>query len=1478
MLNQTSYQQILSRDGASQARRDIPALDPDYFSVDERTLGDLLAFGQAYARELRYYNEQNQAAGDWSAFLSPDLDPAEVAAFLDDPESLAPERAERYSRPHLVLFLVFLQLLRHVQAQMNTLTRRHLDFYFEKALAMTRKAAVPDRVRVLVEPASGVDRFLLPAGTELDAGRDALGKSLAYRTDQDIVVNRARVERLSSLHVQKRLTGIREARESHTGTKRESFLAMFGIALGDPLPGDPLPSPVGRLPAHGDAQQVDYDYLLYLDTLTAFVPDTLYMDFMGFRTLMRLKQQRDTLSGSEWQEINDLLKKAGQARIAGFGWGTEDGEPADPTDFEANMETAFGAAPNQQFFAGITLVEDIYDLYAQRAREEVKTFIRDALHFENLDDFVGMMQRKVRMDGEWAEINRILEKAGRAKGTLAADAVIPPAGGDPMNFSTNLQTALGTLDYSALTGIANLDQYHGALLQVESYFFLSIGNFRYLLSVTEREENQDAPPSTTEWTRVYELLAGAYREKVHADRRGRLAAIREESGFDAMIRFALGEESSSATSDDPLPRLQPFVGKDDDYVFLAGLDPASEATDWARVYRIVELAWRAREQFPEPMPNKMEWLNLYPAEDATAVTVSLGIAADRDNPRWRTFGRAPIDVGEDTPPPAVFGWAVASPLLLLGQGTRTITLTLGFDVEGFREDRIAPLFVKPSDPALSDETPFAIHVSTEKGWIAPDKLEFQRGDYYALSGVAPPADSPALPGIRLTLTFADTADAIAPLSGTDIAGMPISGEAPVLRLLLRQTWDAAKKQYIAHYQPLRDLVLVNVAMRVSVAGMSEFRIGNDDGALDVKTPFEPFGAEPAVGSCFFLGHTEFYKRLDRLTFHIQWMGLPEDMATRYKNYDAAITNTGFTINVDLFDQRMKLPFADGKPLFGGFDAVRKTYTLAITDIADTVTGAYPNYQYGPTPFPDTDQGADYLQDSRRYLRWALQSPDFQHGAYPIVANRKALELGIAMAGQTSGIDPEDYRVDPPYTPRIRRITIDYSASLDLEIKDYRGGTVGDRLFHIHPFGFDEARAPETDASGWPFLPRYDDEGELYLGLRDLPSPCNLHLLFRMAEGSANPDLTPARVRWDYLSDNRWLGLEDGNILSDTTRGLINSGIVRFDLPAARPNTLLPPHLYWVRASVAEGGASVCDTAAIGTQAVAATFVDRDNDPERLATPLPAESIRGPIEPRPGLGSIHQPDTSIGGKVRERDDTFRRRVSERLRHRQRALDLWDYEHLILERFPEIYKVKCLPAGSEEPGAVRVVIIPDIRNRLPFNPFEPKAPTDLMADIQSWLADKVPAFADVTVKNARYVAVKTRFGVRFRAGYNAGYYRQVLNDDLNRFLSPWAYTEGGDVVIGGRIYANSLIDFIERRPYVDYVAQIKLFRSENGEDFKLVPASSDDTAPGYWVESEWDDGVLVAARNHEIDLIAETGYEAVSFSGIGYMKVELDLVVN
>jgi hypothetical protein len=285
-------QLLLQRDGTSQVGRIQKALAPEYISVDERSIKDLLDFASAYSRELRYFNADNTAGGDWSNFLS-DSDLSVVTAYINDPEKTSISAS---IKPHLVLFVTFLELLQHARTQLNDLTRRHLEFYYREALRLTSQPGEPDHVHVVVELANGQDQFLVPAGTLFQAGQDSQGHDLFYRSDEDLVANRASVSSVKSQFVEKKVIGIREARQNLNALielfpanksileepNSGSFMAMLVMALGTPGPGGTLEP----YPGHGPA---DSALLEKLDELLKFIPDNLHMSISTFRSVVELK-------------------------------------------------------------------------------------------------------------------------------------------------------------------------------------------------------------------------------------------------------------------------------------------------------------------------------------------------------------------------------------------------------------------------------------------------------------------------------------------------------------------------------------------------------------------------------------------------------------------------------------------------------------------------------------------------------------------------------------------------------------------------------------------------------------------------------------------------------------------------------------------------------------------------------------------------------------------------------------------------------------------------------------------------------------------------------------------------------------------------------------------------------------------------------------------------------------------------------------
>ncbi|MEM8906482.1 MAG: hypothetical protein AAGD05_01445, partial [Bacteroidota bacterium] len=122
------------------------------------------------------------------------------------PDCLA-ETLEAYHehQPHMALFLAFLQLFQIAQKHLNSLTKKHLDFYYQEVLQIPLRAEKADEVHLVFELAKNFANQELTKDTLLKAGKDAVGANLFFGVDQAIVLNRTQrfEDGLKSIFIQK---------------------------------------------------------------------------------------------------------------------------------------------------------------------------------------------------------------------------------------------------------------------------------------------------------------------------------------------------------------------------------------------------------------------------------------------------------------------------------------------------------------------------------------------------------------------------------------------------------------------------------------------------------------------------------------------------------------------------------------------------------------------------------------------------------------------------------------------------------------------------------------------------------------------------------------------------------------------------------------------------------------------------------------------------------------------------------------------------------------------------------------------------------------------------------------------------------------------------------------------------------------------------------------------------------------------------
>lgn len=811
--------------------------------------------------------------------------------------------------------------------------------------------------------------------------------------------------------------------------------------------------------------------------------------------------------------------------------------------------------------------------------------------------------------------------------------------------------------------------------------------------------------------------------------------------------------------------------------------------------------------------------NIYSASAADSAD-GKGKAFDDEACPWSTFGKSQWDEDLNTLLPeesrtmelAQIGFAVSSPQLFLSEGIREITLTINFKEEGFELPELEEN-VKKED--------FKCYLSGEKEWI---EVKLTDDNLFAAK--------------KLTLKFTVSQELPAVTKyNREKLGYSFNTGNPVLLIRLNEENTP--------YEFLKGLKISSINIKVDVEGVKRLVLQNDSALLNSEKPFYPFGTLPLVGSAFYIGSKEvFSKKIDSLKLNITWHGLPDDFNKYYDAYSIKnekgettfeITNDSFKTIIDVLENN-KWPQAPAPDN----ESQKNLFNNSLTDPTTELN----ELNLITSRDPSIDDFTEYdTKINRGFIRLSLSGKDFQHKKYA-----KLLTETVVNKGTGNVTLPNE-----PYTPQIKELTVDYTSQQEFD-------SSVEKFFHVLPFGDYEtlpvsAVEAEKKAVDTNFLlPQFtideaEHEGFLFIGLEKFSAGSNISILFKVAESSGDASLEyPKDIHWCYLSDNNWIKLEQVNILSDTTNDLRTTGIIEIEIPkfATDDDTLMPAGLHWLRASVDENSQAVNKLIDVKAQALVAVFTDHGNDPDHLAQPLKAKTISKLEYGISEIKSIAQPYASSGGKTKEVSKDFYTRISEQLRHKNRLINIFDYERIVLDKFPSIYKVKCINHTNKcseiAPGNVTIVPISNLRNQNAVDLLKPQTSVNTLYEIETHLRKLNSSFINLEVTNPQYEEIKVEFRVNFYSGYDKGYYSQKLNDEIIKFLSPWAYDEGSDIVFGGKIHASYILNFIEEREYVDYVTDFKMFHIIGG----VIPLNNVELAAATTSRS-----ILVSYNEHKVD---------------------------
>lgn len=281
--------------GSSQGSRKNKTLNPNFVSIDERKLMDLVNFTLEYAQNIHFYSFQNKVGANWKSFLlnSPVFIIASIAAtdtntFKINEENLETQAAEKHGKenireilknikdrikhwsgllsktnykgsllneiknsiqtidskhvaltntssgeilkdiyeksygsmvfikeqalkqfdneikrtnhhPHIGLLLAFFKLFNNLQQDINSITQKHLDFYFLELLKQQKKPLGPHTALIGLELQPGIENLVIGEGEKFELAYNGK-QSVTFETISDTQINRAEIAEIKTLY------------------------------------------------------------------------------------------------------------------------------------------------------------------------------------------------------------------------------------------------------------------------------------------------------------------------------------------------------------------------------------------------------------------------------------------------------------------------------------------------------------------------------------------------------------------------------------------------------------------------------------------------------------------------------------------------------------------------------------------------------------------------------------------------------------------------------------------------------------------------------------------------------------------------------------------------------------------------------------------------------------------------------------------------------------------------------------------------------------------------------------------------------------------------------------------------------------------------------------------------------------------------------------------------------------------------------
>ncbi|RFM33312.1 hypothetical protein [Chitinophaga silvisoli] len=812
---------------------------------------------------------------------------------------------------------------------------------------------------------------------------------------------------------------------------------------------------------------------------------------------------------------------------------------------------------------------------------------------------------------------------------------------------------------------------------------------------------------------------------------------------------------------------------------------------------------------------------------------------------WPMLGEEQAELGDNSRTMEILsmGFILASPVLYLEEGVRTLTIHLYGTTESFQKlsTYIANLsaVMNRKEDVLKWEllaAAFQVYYTAPEGW-----------QYVKEYTARLTSDS-----IQLTFTIGMSAPPVV-VYNQKVHSEQYRTTHPMVKVLLNNN------SFHHPYSYLQYLQLDRITIHARVKGCRAVQLRNNVGPLSAANPFQLFGPAPAVGSYLQISNANIFNRYTKqFCLQLEWLDLPMvegGFNKWYADYHAGMTNDAFQVSMSNMRDGVFMPAKEKRQLFPLFKIGHDKKLAEKTDIE--------HIDFIRINFNNTPLKSNYYEDG--VVRLELTNPPVAFGQR--LYTQLFPEVVTHNAGKWAKKRPIP---NPPYIPLVKSITVDYELEHTQMLRPELVNEAEQHtsLYHIYPFGY-RLCFPQSNESEFTLLPGFEHAANLYIGLDNVKQQEVLSFLFQLEEKYYSDTTgTLQNYYWSYLHNDKWLALEQHHILADSTQNFIRSGIIVLKMPIldAGGHTRLEAGIQWLRLSCTDAPATRPMVKGIFLNA---GIVRREQAGTTVSTSLPPLSIKALQKEIRGIQQVYQFFPSFGGRPAETKEEYYVRVSERLRHKNRPILGVDVIQMVLEAYPDLLIAKYIANHEDAGPELQLIVVP--KQQVP----EPRADLATLYSIRDYIKGLLPPYMEVAVHNPVYERVKVICDVVFNSK-DSSYYLVRIQEDIHHFLTPWLYDKGADLNIGSKIYKADLMSFIRKLPYVAYMTAFSIVHFFKEGDLHCVLDTAVQDVD--FIMPSTPGAVLIPADHHSINVTDEMRYREPAPMGINSMITGEEMIVG